>query len=103
LGWARENWSDVEGQLILAGVDPYDLDAAQLVNVCYSLLVTDISNLEVSRVEARETLDKRLAEAAMARNLKRGIKPQAEPFKLSPAMMAQMGIRIHKPPAGESK
>jgi len=96
LDWATNTWSDFEGRCVAAGIKWYELDGCEVVNLCYSWILSDMMNSETSRVEARQELDKRLNDIQIASDVKRGVKPEAEPFKLSPAMMAQMGIRVHR-------
>jgi len=84
--------------LILAGVDWSELDGAELVNVIYTTMVNDITNIETPRGEARKILDERLDEVDRQYKLQKGIKPEPEPFVMSSSMIAQMGIPIHKPP-----
>jgi hypothetical protein len=91
------NWSDFEGRCLFASVKWYELDAAELVNLCYSMLLGDIISGEISRTEARTEFEKRLNDYKQTTEIKKGIKPEAEPFKLSPAMMSQMGVKVHKP------
>ena len=95
------NWHDFEGQAILAGIELEKLDGAQMVNLCYTSIINDITNFETSRSEARKIIDERLDDLEIQYNLKKGVKPEPEPFVLSPAMMAQMGIPIHRPGAAQ--
>ncbi|HEX4503878.1 MAG TPA: hypothetical protein VH187_22355 [Scandinavium sp.] len=90
----------MEGRLLLSGLNPYKLDATQLVNVCYSMIISDLMNFEISRVEARETIDKRIKDMVQSEKIRRNIKVEPEPFHMSPAMMAQMGIKINQPAKG---
>jgi hypothetical protein len=64
------------------------------------MIISDLMNFEISRVEAREIVDKRLSDMVQAEMIKRNIKVEPEPFKMSPAMMAQMGIKIHQSAKG---
>jgi hypothetical protein len=89
--------------LLLTGQDPFHLEAAQLINVCYSMIVSDVMNIEITRTEARETINKRLDEIVQADMIRRNIKVEPEPFKLTPAMMAQMGIKINPKPAKDGE
>lgn len=100
MGWAQENWADFNGRCLLAGINPEKIDATDLVDLCYSLLIEDLTNMETSRVEARQTVDKRIDEIVKAEMLKHNIMPEPEPFKLSAAMAVQMGIKIHQKPQG---
>jgi hypothetical protein len=55
--------------------------------------------METSRVEARETIDKRLEDAEMRAKLQRGVKVEPKPFVLDASTMARMGIKMPKPAA----
>lgn len=94
MGWARENHTDFIGRCIQMRVKWKKLDAVELVALCYSMLIDDLITIETSRVEAKETIDKRLSNITQAEKIKRGIKPEAEPFVISKEMMAKMGINI---------
>jgi hypothetical protein len=74
-----------------------DLDAAELCNVIYSMVIDDVCEQGVARVEAREAIDKRLADHLMRFNAQQGIKQEPEPFKLDPAFAAKLGIRLPAP------
>jgi hypothetical protein len=69
-----------------------------MVSLSYSMIISDISNVETARVEARAEFEKRLVDYKQTSDILKGVKPQAEPFKLSPAMMAQMGIPVMSKP-----
>jgi hypothetical protein len=88
--------------LLRQGVDWEVFDAAQLVNVIYSFLVENLVTYETSRQEARETIEKRLADIVLRIDAGRGKKIEAEPFRLSPQMARSMGIRLPKS-AAEAK
>lgn len=100
MDWAANTWADFEGRCIAAGIKWYELDGCELVNLCYAWILDDMY-IETPRVEARQELDKRLNDIKIASDVRQGKKPEAEPFKLSPAMMAQMGVRVHRKPKAE--
>jgi hypothetical protein len=83
----------------LAGIKYDDLDGAEITNVCYTMIISDIMTNEISRVEARAEFEKRLADFRQRDEIKRGIKPEAEPYHLSAAMASQMGLKIRPPKA----
>ncbi len=97
MGWARSQYADFNGRLLRNGVDWQELDADDLVDVIYTMIIEDIMNMEVSRTEARETIDKRLEDAELRAKLAKGEKPEAKPFVLDQAAMSRMGIKIPLP------
>ncbi len=101
MGWARTNYADFNGRLLRNGVDWQELDATDVVDICYSFIIDDIMNMEVSRVEARETIDKRLEDAELRYKVAHGEKPEPKPFVLDDAAMARMGIKMPKPAGGK--
>jgi len=70
------------------------LDGEELCDVIYTMIIDDVCEMGVARVEAREAIDKRLADHLMRNNARRGIKQEPEPFKIDPAMMAKLGIKL---------
>lgn len=72
----------------------WKLDADVFVSLCYSMLIDDLVTFEISRAEAKETIDKRLSDIQQAMQIKRGIKPEAKPFVMSAEMMSKIGINI---------
>jgi predicted transcriptional regulator len=64
-------------------------------------LVDNLVTYEVSRQEARETLEKRLADAVIRIDAQRGKKIEAQPFVLSPQMARSLGIRTPKSAGGK--
>jgi hypothetical protein len=78
-------------------VDWEDFDGEELCDVIYSMIIDDICEQGVARTEAREAIDKRLADHLMRYNAQRGVKQEPEPFRLDPAMAAKLGIRIPMP------
>jgi hypothetical protein len=62
------------------------------------MILSDTMTSEHARVEARDQFEKRLLDLYQKAEIKQGKKPEAEPFQLSPAMMAQMGIRVRPKP-----
>jgi hypothetical protein len=78
-------------------VDWEKLDAAELCDTAYSMLIDDVMEFGAARVEAREIIDKRLKDTMIRMNAKRGIKQEPEPFKLDPAMASRLGIKLPTP------
>jgi hypothetical protein len=97
LGWAAENWADFNGRLLCNNVDWEQLDAEQICDVAYTMIIDDIMELGSSRVEAREVIDKRLKDVVIRDNAQRGVKTEPEPFKLDASTAAQLGIRLPTP------
>lgn len=79
------------------GVDWQVLDADDVCDMIYSLIIDDIMEMGAARSEAREVIDKRLKDHEVRAQVRQGIKPEPEPFVLDNAQMARMGIRIPKP------
>jgi hypothetical protein len=88
--------------LLRTGVDWEDLDGVELCDVIYSMIIDDVCELGVARVEAREAIDKRLADNLMRANAQQGIKQEPEPFRLDPAMAAKLGIKLPTPAGKQS-
>lgn len=80
--------------MIRNGVDWEELDAADLCDVVYTMIIDDIMEYGAARVEAREIIDKRLKDNLMRMNARQGIKQEPEPFKLDPSLAAKMGIKL---------
>ncbi len=71
IDWALEVWDDIEGKLLSNGVDPDDLNVEQMMRVLYSAMVDDVVSMEVSRAEAREAVDKEIANMVMRTEARR--------------------------------
>ena len=97
--WARDVYADFNGRLLINGVDWQILDADDVADIIYSMIIDDIMEMGAARSEARETIDKRLEDHLVREQARKGIKPEAKPFVLDNAQMARMGIRIPKPAA----
>jgi hypothetical protein len=79
------------------GVKWHKLDGEQLCDVIYTMIIDDICEMGVARVEAREQIDKRLKDELIRYNAKHGVKQEPEPFKRDPALAARLGIKLPAP------
>lgn len=99
IDWGLEVWDDIEGRLIMKGIDVESISAEQMIKLLYAAMIDDVLNFEVSRSEARDAVDKEIANQVLrveARRLAQKNEPQdtvAAPVDLTPDLMYTIGLR----------
>jgi hypothetical protein len=61
------------------------------------MIIDDLVEMGANRSEARDVVDKRLKDQLIRSQVKQGIKPEPEPFKIDAATAAKLGIKLPTP------
>jgi hypothetical protein len=84
------------------------IDFEDTIDLFYHAIINDAINMEHSRQEIRQEIDKRLDDIVFRHSMRQTVidpnapKPQAEPFKLTPEMQAMIG-QPYGTPGGEKQ